>query len=409
VKGRDDWVAAAGGPVEPIAYHALGGRPGFKLALRVANGRHYLYVSHLWHSGWSILDVTDPSFPEQVAFLPGPAGTWTLQVAIREKLLATSLEQVPTHWGGDSTAVFQEGVLLWDLTDPINPAQLSHVRTDHQGTHRNSFDSHGLLHLAAHAAGYEGMILVLIDVTNPSAPYEIGRFSMPDQVPGAVDSQGELLFGLHGPSIRVGDAAFLPYGNQGLVIIDVANPRELKLISHLNVRPPLGSRIAAHSAVPLTARNLLVLNSEALAENCREPIGYAGLVDISDLARPRMITLFPVPQPPAAAGYASFCEKGGRFGPHNQHIAMDDPGLLQDDRVCFLTYFNAGLRVFDIRDPQQVIEVGYIIPRDPETRIGPLPETLVVQVEDVLVDARGIVYFTEKNSGLYITKWHGFD
>jgi len=75
--------------------------------------------------------------------------------------------------------------------------------------------------------------------------------------------------------------------------------------------------------------------------------------------------------------------------------------------VCFLTYFNAGLRVFDLRDPHHVAEIAYMIPKDPPSRIGPLPRTLVTQVEDVLVDARGVVYFTEKNTGLYIAKWHG--
>jgi hypothetical protein len=352
--------------------------------------------------------VTDPEFPELVAFLSGPPNTWTLQVTIRENLLATSLEPVASHWGGDVTASFEEGVLLWDVSDPVNPARLGHFRTGDRGTHRNAFDSSGLLHVAARAARYEGMILLLVDVTDPAAPKEVGRFSMPGQAKGAVDSQGELLFGLHGPSTRVGNTAFLPYGNQGLVILDVADPREPKLVGQLSVRPPLGSRVAAHSAVPLAARNLLVLNSEALAEKCREPVGYAALVDISELTQPRMVSMFPTPHPPAGSSYTSFCSKGGRFGPHNQHIAMNDSNLWRDDGVCFLTYFNAGLRVFDIRDPHQVAEIAYVIPHSPRTRVGPLPETLTVQVEDVLVDARGIAYFTEKNSGLYIARWHGY-
>src|SRR5437762_4970460 len=55
-----DWIAAAEGPLEALSYHDLDGRPGFKLALTVKAGRHFLYVSHLWHSGWSVLDVTEP-------------------------------------------------------------------------------------------------------------------------------------------------------------------------------------------------------------------------------------------------------------------------------------------------------------------------------------------------------------
>ena len=35
-----------------------------KRACPVKNGRHFLYVSHLWHGGWSILDVSHPASAE---------------------------------------------------------------------------------------------------------------------------------------------------------------------------------------------------------------------------------------------------------------------------------------------------------------------------------------------------------
>lgn len=67
--------------VEPVGYHDLNGKPAFKLALQEVNGRWYLYLAHLWHRGWSILDVTDPTAPEFVAHIPGPENTWTIQIA----------------------------------------------------------------------------------------------------------------------------------------------------------------------------------------------------------------------------------------------------------------------------------------------------------------------------------------
>ena len=45
---------------ELVGYCDLGGRPGFKLALHERDGRWLLYTGHLWESGWSVLDVTDP-------------------------------------------------------------------------------------------------------------------------------------------------------------------------------------------------------------------------------------------------------------------------------------------------------------------------------------------------------------
>jgi hypothetical protein len=407
VSTTTDWVAARSGPIEPIGYHDLKDRPGFKLALHSANGRTYLYVAHLWHPGWSILDVTDPRRPELVNHIEGPANTWTLQVTIRDGLMATSLEPIQHGWGGDPNGGFDEGVVVWDLQDPTQPNRRGTFRTGHHGTHRNRFDAAGLLHLSARMPGYSGAILVVVDVSDPDRPREAGRFHMDGQKSAAGEHSDREWFDLHGPSFRSGNLAYLPYAGAGLVIVDLSNVQSPHLVGHLDIHPPLGSGIAAHTVVPLKGRPLALLNSEALAERCDEPVGFAGVVDVSDPALPSLVSLFPTPLPPDDGEYTSFCARGGRFGPHNQPMPGEDPNLLDDESLCFLTYFNAGLRVYDISDHYHVREVGYLIPQDPKRRLGPLPKDLVVQVEDVLVDARGVAYFTEKNSGLYIAEWQG--
>jgi hypothetical protein len=73
----------------------------------------------------------------------------------------------------------------------------------------------------------------------------------------------------------------------------------------------------------------------------------------------------------------------------------------------YLTYFNAGLRVFDISNARLPKEVGYFIPPDPVKRYGPVPTKLVEQTEDVLVDRRGYVYITNKNQGMWILRYTG--
>jgi hypothetical protein len=61
--------------VEPIAYLELGGRPAFKMALHRAGERWYWYCAHLWESGWSIVEVTDPARPRFVRSIEGPSLT----------------------------------------------------------------------------------------------------------------------------------------------------------------------------------------------------------------------------------------------------------------------------------------------------------------------------------------------
>lgn len=81
--------------VDLLGYHDLDGRSGFKLSLQEVDEQFFLYAAGFWHSGWSILDVTDPEHPELVRFLDGPANTWTLQVQVADGKMITALEHLP--------------------------------------------------------------------------------------------------------------------------------------------------------------------------------------------------------------------------------------------------------------------------------------------------------------------------
>jgi hypothetical protein len=72
-----------------------------------------------------------------------------------------------------------------------------------------------------------------------------------------------------------------------------------------------------------------------------------------------------------------------------------------------MTWFNAGLRIYDIRDPYLPREVGWFLPDDPKERRGLLPKDLVTQSEDVLVDARGHIFVSDKNHGLFVLRAPG--
>ena len=129
-----------------------------------------------------------------------------------------------------------------------------------------------------------------------------------------------------------------------------------------------------------------------------------------DTAKPRLLSLFPLPQPPEGEPYKNFCEKGGRFGPHNLNHEVHLPGVEKPGNLIYMTYFNAGLRIFNIKDPISPKESGWFIPPPPLKRYGPQPPNdLVQQSEDVLVDTRGYVYLDDKHWGLFILRYTGPD
>ncbi len=391
--------------VDLVGYHDLAGRPGFKLALQEANGSWFLYMGHLWDSGWSILDVTEPSEPRLIRFIEGPPNTWTLQIQVAAGKMLTALEKPLEGWGMDPNGPYEEGAYIWDVKrDPTNPTLLGQYRTNGTGTHRNFYAGGSYAYMTSAPDGFAGHMLCIVDVSEPSRPREVSRWWWPGQhvAEGEMPEYG---FYMHGPAYVEGDKAYLSYGRVGMVILDVSNVFEPQLISRVSFGD-LGSWLGCHSVVPMTDRGIAIVNSEAILEGAGDPLNYTAVVDISDLSNPKIMSMFPLPVPTPELGYGNYYEKGGRFGPHNQHHHQGQPALEKLGHFVPMTYFNAGLRIFEISDPYVPEEVGHFVPADPQERRGNLPqEALVTQFEDVLVDARGFIYCTDKNHGLFVLRY----
>jgi hypothetical protein len=104
------------------------------------------------------------------------------------------------------------------------------------------------------------------------------------------------------------------------------------------------------------------------------------------------ISTCPMPSP---EGYAN---RGGRFGAHNIHENTPRPTAWHSDQIVIGTFFNGGLRAYDISNPFQ--------PKEVATFIAPAPamsSAKSIQMNDVFVDEREIVYAVDRFAGgLYI-------
>lgn len=390
---------------QAVGYTDLNRRPGFKLAIQEVKGRWYVYIGAFWKRGWSVVDVTEPATPK-VTWVEGPANTGTMQVDFAEGRMEVPLSKIPEGRDFDPSQPYEEGFLLFDTSDPLKPKKLGAWKTGGTGTHRNYYDGGRYVHAAAAMPGYKGQIYVIVDVSDPANPKEAGRWWVPGQHTAGGETLTEEGVSLHGPPVPVGNLVYLPYGGS-LVILDISDVSKPMLVSRMPFSPPFLPGIGVHSVLPLPDRKIAITNSEAIAEYCKEPLYQASIVDISDPKKPFLVSMFPRPVPPPGLPYTDFCDKGGRFGPHN---ISQLPGKFtqRPGNIVFMTFFNAGVRAFDISDKRQPKEVGYFIPPDPTTRYGPLPASkLVIQTQDVLQDTRGYIYITDRNVGLWILKYTG--
>ena len=399
--------------MKPIGYSDLGGHEAFKMAIKHVGDHWYLYMGHFVYPGWSVVDVTDPTNPKVVKFLPAPEPTSAGQVDLHGDLMITALQD-RKGYGGDPNKKVNEGVLVWNIADPLNPEQVAWWKTGATGTHRDGYPGGKYAYLSAGMPGYKGQILVILDVSDPAHPKEAGRWWLPGQKEGESPLPVPI-YGFHGPAFIEGNRAYLGY-SPDIVILDISDAASPKLIGKMTISPPFGTNIPVHDAMPIPGTDLVYAHAEGTGGGdqpngiaaCQGAEFFDGLVDFKDPSKPKLISQLPIPVPPPDAPYKDFCEKGGRFGPHNTNILQHNPDVEKQANLIYLTYFNAGLRIYDIADPRLPKEVGWFIPPTPTLRRMPAPyDKLVSQTEDVLVDTRGNIYITNKQWGLFILKYTG--
>lgn len=426
--------------IDVLGYHDLDGKPGFQMAMQEVGGRYYLYLAHYRHSGWTILDVTDPTKPEYMMFLPGPelAGQITLKIQVADGLMVTALQGgLPFLHGNEFEDPYEEGVIIWDVKDPTDPKFLSHWRAgSNLGVHRFFYNGGRYLHLTAGAPGFGGYIYRILDIADPKKPVEASRWWHPTQWAAGQMPQPPVVFGddkwndvmsapnLHGPAYPKGNHAFLSYGGGGLIILDISDISVPQMVGQLCHHPPLAGKLGGarcHTVIPLSERPYAVMSTEGerytvfheeMIGGVAQPLNIIGMVDVSNVADPTLVSIFPYPEIPADWPYKNFTEipgvGAGPFGPHNLHEPHFHPALEDRADRIYCAYFHAGLRVYDIGDPFVPKEIAYYIPEDPAdwafNKEKGFPGPNIATTEDVLVDNRGNIFVDTLHGGLYILR-----
>jgi hypothetical protein len=464
-QGAADPYAEAASNVRLVGYHDLQGRESLQVTTKsdAANG-NWVYVGHSdnyarkgarhfnplakrdeWN-GTSILEISDPAHPRLVWHIPNEISANSRSVSVvydyrfnsnppgRDYLIRS------VHASDDSVMKFQVFDITPRDTDPSKIALVSEIR----GTPENSCgpgcggtftrrahkgwwsQETGLFYSAAGEPGFRQAILQIWDLKDPKNPKFLGRAWLPGQKDGDPEMTPEVGRWHHPIVDEENDRVYAGFRDSGdVAAFDVSDPAHPTLVWRVDTAPP---GRGPHTVSPIRydrvpnfgpkglPRTYALVVDEASGEQdsapCPDPVRpKVYMLDITHEQHPFPVSTWQVP-------VGSFCEKGGRFGPHQSAETVNGALNRFEDKIAWIAYFNAGVRVLDISDPYNLEEVGSYVPKiTPNSHgqdasgggdEGGPPHGPVIQINDVDVDHRGLAYVSDRvGGGLFVLEYTG--
>jgi hypothetical protein len=467
-----------------VGFNNLQARSAYQPIIHKQGDRWIAYIGHHGGSavnpmtksvepnGTSIVDVTDPRRPVYLKHLPGGSGVGEAGGA--QMVRACNGSDLPNankakFYMLRATSNSHE---VYDVTDPSNPVLMSTIVSNLGDTHKNYWECDtGIAYLVSDGTSLGTAVpsfpawraermTQIFDLSNPANPVFVRNWGLIGQEPG---SSGPVPQDLHGPisigpkGIRgVTNRVYFGHGTGSdgilqivdrLKLLDPAangcptspnfrtNPTEEDLLCPQLGRMDTSRTMGAHTTFPLlrhpvpelaaqaqnSVRDFVILVNEAGGGSgagiCTGNRQIVYVVDVSippgNEEVPTIISNFYVPEKSG-----DFCNRGGRFGAHASSESFTE---LFYGKLIFVSWFNAGVRAIDIREPFSPQEAGYYIPAttsDTDIRCtnitltpGQPPQEIcnfVIQTNNVEVDERGFIYIVDRaNTGMHILELTG--
>jgi len=417
-------------------------------------------------NGTSIVDVTDPRHPKYLKHLIADKGGARMAKLCDGNVLPHGMRG-HFYLLRENGAVSHE---VWDVTDPANPTLVATPVTGQDVTHRNWWDcTTGIAYIVAGAtkskdAGFDGwntnsspnQHLKIFDLSDPANPKYIMDFGYPGQnpgstfvMPGTETTTKTVPPGVHGPIVvstlrgQAINRLYMPYGvgSDGIIQINDLTkvlPPPYGTGVYANVRKPTDAELlqgqigvvympgveGGHSAMPLydiplkqyknftnnNVRDILAVSSEETDNRCTGSPHLMYLLDItSKIGQGGSTSAEQHPWPISTvtvddfSARPNFCSRGTRFGVHSPAENFDDPTYA---RLLTSAWFDAGIRVTDIRDPYHPREVAHFIApinkfTQPSSAVinGVTYTALDVSCDNTDVDNRGLRYCGDRVGG----------
>jgi hypothetical protein len=388
-----------------LAQNDLGGfgNVGEGMAVQLAHdGRRVMWLAHeSAPKNITAVDVTDPRKPSVIFQSDLPHGE------MRSNSLDLAGDLLVVAYQTKNVGATPAGFEILDVADPSKPRTVAFFDASgphSRGVHHLWSVDGSYVHIASGAPDFtprnpkDDQCYRIVDVRRPTQPTEVGRWWLPgtregDAEPAPVRHPTfDSGFRAHNTNVypQRPDRAWIGYLDGGAVILDISDMTRPQLLSRWDYHPPFPG--FTHTVLPLLSRGLMIVSDEATRDRGQDWPKLLWVVDVRDERNPVPIATCPLPP------LDEFKDRGGRYGAHNLHENRPAPGAWVSETIVVGTFFNGGVRAFDVSDPFRPKEAAYYVPSAPRgSRAG------AIQINDVFVDERGIVYAVDRIiGGLYV-------
>jgi hypothetical protein len=386
-----------------ISHHNLNGSGNIGEGIHLhqaSNGRRILYMAH--ESGpknFTSVDVTDLSNPNLIT------QTELAYPHLRSNSLAIVGDVMLVAYQSQEHGQPGCGMEAFDISRPEQPKSIGFYDASgpgSKGCHCLWWVDGEYAHLATGTPDSrptnprDDQFYVILDVKDPARPTEAGRWWYPGTqegdgaAPPARHPQFDAGHSVHNTNVypQRPHRAYCGWKDSGVVILDISDKTRPAMVGHINFAPPFPG--FTHTVVPLFGRELLLVTQEATRMNGGDHPKLVWVMDVRVEGNPVIISTLPLDDTD------DYFSRPGRYGAHNIHENQPAPTSFQSEDLVFATFFNGGLRVFDIANPFQPREVAAFVPSLVEGASS-------VGINDVFVDENRTLYVVDRiKGGLYI-------
>jgi hypothetical protein len=396
-------------------------------------------IGKLEWNGTSILDVADPAKPRYVWHIPNEENRNSRGVSVvydytfdgsgKDYLIRNS--ELLTNGETGTDLKYQIFDITSRNTDPSKIALVAEITgtppnscgngcggTFIQRAHKGWWSQEtGYFYAASGEPGFRNVVIQIFDLKNPKAPKFVGRAWIPGQKNDEPQNLYEGQYAHHPIVDEQNKRLYVGYRGAGQAAsFDISNPAQPKLVWEIDMNPP---HRGPHTVSPIVYDTVPNFGKAALPRTYAFIVDEAGgeadmapcpggvrpasyMLDITTETKPFPVSVWQVP-------VGNFCEKGGRFGPHQSADTVNGTINRFTDKLAWIAYFNAGVRVVDLSNPYRIEEVGYYIPKTNKYS-HPIvkDQKIAIQMNDVDIDHRGLAYASDRvGTGLFILEYTG--